>query len=75
MAESFFYVRLKITKSKNLERLNFLSKTLDCMDKFEENLDDFIAKAEKAHELVTLLQSKDLDVVKDTQNQIDNILK
>ena len=41
----------------------------------KEELDDFLAKADKAHELITLLGSQDEDVIKTTQDKIDNILK
>ena len=39
-----------------------------------DELDEFLKKADKAQELVTLLQSKDMNVVKETQDKIDNIL-
>ena len=38
-------------------------------------LDEFLKKTEKAHELVSLLQSDDVDVIKKTQDTIDNILE
>lgn len=39
-----------------------------------DDLEEFIKKTDKAHELVTLLKSDDLGVVKKTQDEIDNII-
>ena len=43
-------------------------------NKTMDELEEFMKKADKAHELVSLLQSDDLEVVKETQSKIDNIL-
>ena len=43
-------------------------------NKEKQDLEDFLSKADKAHELVSKLRSGDLDVVKKTQDEIDHIL-
>lgn len=44
-------------------------------NKTMQELEEFMKKADKAHELVSLLQSDDATVVKDTQDKIDSILQ
>ena len=44
-------------------------------NKTMQELEEFMKKADKAHELVSLLQSDDSSVVKDTQDESDKILQ